>query len=325
MVPLQTVVHQGPGGASPSPQSLHLEVPEQEESVSTITSRNESSNNRPPSTLETKGAHELSETGPQSLSDRLPDKTSTKTNQLNFTATQQLRSPMSKKDVSETTILPVNSHSVSKTSKQWAPFTLQWVFLLCFLIFQLSIIVAISGLQMASTRYTGLTTITQEDSVTKQFIWSYLPTGIALIVGILWAATDLNVVRTEPYVRLSEESGASFDVIIDRCLYNPFTAIARIIKSLSPPRTPNKPRYSSIVFISVLAHILSMLAIAPLQSSLMSVIPYTLTSIPHPELFRQGSALLLLLIQPLQLDVDHLLLVALVSRQAPSHSSLLQP
>jgi len=152
----------------------------------------------------------------------------------------------------------------------WKPPTLRPWFLLGLLTFQLAIIGAIEALDRVSSRNTGLTTISENDSLSKTFLWAYLPTAIALIVGKCWAALELDVIRTEPYVRLSEPKGAEIGVIFDQSLLNPFRAMWMISKSRIFRWREKPPKYSMVAFCSVAAYIISFFILPALQSSMMS-------------------------------------------------------
>jgi len=153
----------------------------------------------------------------------------------------------------------------------WKPPTLRLWFLLGLLTFQLAIIGAIEALDRVSSRNTGLTTVSENDSLSKTFLWAYLPTAIALIVGKCWAATFLDVARTEPYVRLSNADGTEIDAIFDHSLLNPFRAMWSMSKNRTFRwRAKVQPKYSMLAFYSVTAYIISFFVLPPLQSSLMS-------------------------------------------------------
>lgn len=74
--------------------------------------------------------------------------------------------------------------------------------------------------------------LTVQDSLYKTLLRSYLPTAVALAIGISWGAINLDVLRTEPYVLLARTEGAQASVLFDTNLTNLFRVFWITTKSL---------------------------------------------------------------------------------------------
>ncbi|KAE9362810.1 hypothetical protein N431DRAFT_475646 [Stipitochalara longipes BDJ] len=155
--------------------------------------------------------------------------------------------------------------------KEWRPLSLNFGFLLVFLLFQAAVLAAVEIMYHYSATNTGLATITDHDSPSKTFVWAYFPITIALLIAVAWVSISSDTARITPWRMLSAKEGANSDVLFTKYLQDPFSTPFVSLRRLWRTHSSTDRLCSLAIFCSSLAHLLSFLVLPPLQASLMSV------------------------------------------------------
>ena len=90
--------------------------------------------------------------------------------------------------------------------------------------FAIVLIAALEYLSRLSERDGGIVLSNGDFPAYVTFMNLYLPTILAVILGLLWTWIDLDARRLEPYFRLSESRGATSECSLD--LDYPFDYVA---------------------------------------------------------------------------------------------------
>lgn len=152
--------------------------------------------------------------------------------------------------------------SHSKPSS-WTPYALRLPPLLALLLFNAAILIAVVILHIKSEAESGLAT--DDGSAFILFEWRFAPTLVAVVYVFMWTLVVDNVNRTESFARMSRPAGSTAEASLLRAVGSWWSAFAD-----SFPRRKNDRKASVVLFCAVLAHILGLLVISPLSSSLLS-------------------------------------------------------
>ena len=111
-------------------------------------------------------------------------------------------------------------------NKPWKPFTLRRSTIMASLLITVALIVLIEYINKISIEEKALFFAERAEDfpVGVVFCYRYLPQMIVVVLGVGWAAVDLDVKRLEPYFQLSKPEGASASNSI--FLHYPFDFIA---------------------------------------------------------------------------------------------------
>lgn len=106
---------------------------------------------------------------------------------------------------------PVDSTAGIPRSRTWRPWPLRWPFLVGFIVLCLVLCIGIElvlrGCATDGCHVFGKTS-NQLSNVTY-FTYNQLPTVLSLILNLLWAIPHHDVMRLEPYFRMSAPGGES--------------------------------------------------------------------------------------------------------------------
>ncbi len=97
----------------------------------------------------------------------------------------------------------------------WKPVTLRPPMLLSMIAFAAVLIAALEYLSRLSEREGGIVFSTGSLPAYVTFINLYLPTILAVTLGMLWTWIDLDARRLEPFFRLSDPRGATAEESLD--------------------------------------------------------------------------------------------------------------
>lgn len=91
----------------------------------------------------------------------------------------------------------------------WKPFSMRWPFLLWLVIMSLGLAVSVEILYRRSTQNPLVTFRKPNDIPAAQyFAFKFLPMLVAVTYGVMFQATNFDVMRLEPFYQLSKEGGA---------------------------------------------------------------------------------------------------------------------
>ncbi|KAK4225899.1 hypothetical protein QBC38DRAFT_249906 [Podospora fimiseda] len=98
----------------------------------------------------------------------------------------------------------------------WKPFSMRWPFLLWLVIMSIILAVSVEVLYRQSTKHPLVEFKTPDDIPAAQyFAFKFLPMLIAVTYGVMFQATNFDVMRLEPFYQLSKEGGALADESIN--------------------------------------------------------------------------------------------------------------
>ncbi|PUU73735.1 hypothetical protein B9Z19DRAFT_1094473 [Tuber borchii] len=148
-------------------------------------------------------------------------------------------------------------------NKPWKPFTLRAPTLLASLLITVALIALIEYINKISIEEKALFFAEEAEGfpVGVVFCYRYLPQMIVVVLGVGWAAVDLDVKRLEPYFQLSKPEGATASNSI--FLHYPFDFIGFV-----PINAARKGHWN--VFWAGLALCVIFWGIVPLNSSLLT-------------------------------------------------------
>ena len=111
-------------------------------------------------------------------------------------------------------------------NKSWRPFTLRAPTIIASLIITVALIALIEYINKISIKEKALFFAEKAEDfpIGVVFCYRYLPQMIVVVLGVGWAAVDLDVKRLEPYFQLSKPEGATASNSI--FLHYPFDLIA---------------------------------------------------------------------------------------------------
>lgn len=92
----------------------------------------------------------------------------------------------------------------------WRPFSMRWPYLTMLILLSFTLAGLTEGLYRSSAR-TPLVSFNTPQQIEPgmYFVIKFLPTIVAVIYGVMWQMTDLEVRRLEAYYQLSKEGGAT--------------------------------------------------------------------------------------------------------------------
>lgn len=92
----------------------------------------------------------------------------------------------------------------------WKPFSMRWPYLLMLILLSVTLAGMTEALYRSSAK-TPLVSFTSPQQIKPgtYFVIKFLPTIVAVIYGVIWQMTDLEVRRLEAYYQLSKEGGAT--------------------------------------------------------------------------------------------------------------------
>ncbi|PUU73740.1 hypothetical protein B9Z19DRAFT_511586 [Tuber borchii] len=148
-------------------------------------------------------------------------------------------------------------------NKPWKPFTLRAPTLIASLLITVALIAFIEYINNVSIEEKALFFAEEAEGfpVGVVFCYRYLPQMIVVVLGVGWAAVDLDVKRLEPYFQLSKPEGAT--AINSIFLHYPFNFIGFV-----PINAARKGHWN--VFWAGLALCVIFWGIVPLNSSLLT-------------------------------------------------------
>ncbi|KAG0127965.1 hypothetical protein HOY82DRAFT_624030 [Tuber indicum] len=151
-------------------------------------------------------------------------------------------------------------------NKPWRPFTLRAPTIMASILITVALIILIEYINKVSLEKKALffAERPEEFSTGVVFCYRYMPQIVVVVLGVGWAAVDLDVKRLEPYFQLSKSDGASASNSIS--LHYPFEFIAFV-----PIRAARKGHWN--VFWAGLALCLIFWVVTPLNSSLLTTQP----------------------------------------------------
>ena len=118
------------------------------------------------------------------------------------------------------------SLNVKNLNKPWKPFTLRAPTIIASLIITVALIALVEYINKISTQEKALFFAERAEDFPMGvvFCYRYLPQLVVVVLGVGWAAVDLDVKRLEPYFQLSKPEGATASNSI--FLHYPFDSIA---------------------------------------------------------------------------------------------------
>ena len=121
---------------------------------------------------------------------------------------------------------PVTGLNDQNRNKPWKPFTLRAPTIIASLLTTVALITLIEYINKISIEEKALFFADEAGNfpVGVVFCYRYLPQMIVVVLGVGWAAVDLDVKRLEPYFQLSKPEGAAASNSI--FLHYPFDFIA---------------------------------------------------------------------------------------------------
>ncbi|PYH93347.1 hypothetical protein BO71DRAFT_381785 [Aspergillus ellipticus CBS 707.79] len=157
----------------------------------------------------------------------------------------------------------------------WLPRTLRRQYLVPLAGLMIFMLMVTEWLRQLGNDRGSLTLFTSTDQITdsRQFVYTYVPSILSMVVAILWSIAEYDALRLEPYFQLSKPEGASADVLLLNYEFGHFT---------TAPFFAMKNRHWVAVCVSVLS-ILLQLVFPTLQSSLFKMDDATVYSNQHLE------------------------------------------
>ncbi|KAK4168880.1 hypothetical protein QBC43DRAFT_82387 [Cladorrhinum sp. PSN259] len=111
---------------------------------------------------------------------------------------------------------PGDKRQIFYPQPNWKPFSMRWPFLLWLIIMSIGLAISMEILYRRSTRTPLVTFKTPNDIPAEQyFAFKFLPMLIAVTYGVMFQATNFDVMRLEPFYQLSKEGGALADESIN--------------------------------------------------------------------------------------------------------------
>jgi hypothetical protein len=118
------------------------------------------------------------------------------------------------------------SNTVEPLAVNWRPFTLRTPFLSAFIVLCVILLLLVeptirSCLPPQGCPIVGEPSPSTVISNTAAFVYNYLPTAIAIVLGLIWAVVHHDYMRMEPWFQLSKAEGAAAEPSL--CLMYPYT------------------------------------------------------------------------------------------------------
>ncbi|RAH77422.1 hypothetical protein BO86DRAFT_222510 [Aspergillus japonicus CBS 114.51] len=168
-------------------------------------------------------------------------------------------------------------HVPQTRNSGWLPQTLRRRYLFPLAGLMAAMVIVTEVLRQWGNDTGGLDVFTDSDEITiaRKFIFTYVPSILGMVVAILWSVVEYDALRLEPYFQLSKPNGVSAEVLLLNYEFGHFT---------TAPFFAFRNRHWMAVFISILS-VLLQLVFPTLQSSLFRMDDATVYKSQHLEIW----------------------------------------